>query len=179
LPKSRAGRPPRMGRPPAHVADASFNVMPDQRGEGACLSGAVGVLGLVGSGPLVSAAAGPPGLVAGTFPCVCGRSVGPVPGAVPVTELSVDPGAVDVPGLVLVWATATAALTPSSNPAIISLMFGTPLSLCKTNQRISDVFPAASKCRGSLPAEQVAVMRHTTSDTCFRMRVDRITPCTA
>jgi hypothetical protein len=107
------------------------------------LSGAVGVLGFAGSGPLVSAAAGPPGLVGGTLPCVFGRSVGPVPGAVPVTELSVDPGAVDVPGLVLVWATATAALTPSSNPAMMSFIFRTPLSLYKTNQRISDVFPTA------------------------------------
>jgi hypothetical protein len=58
-----------------------------------------------------------------------------------VTELSVDPGAVDVPGLVLVWATATAALIPSSNPAIINLMWELLWSLYKINLRPSDVFP--------------------------------------
>jgi hypothetical protein len=65
------------------------------------LSGLVDVLGLDGSGPLLSEAVGPPGVVEGTFPWVLGRSagaVGEVPGAVPVAALS---GAVDVPGLVV------------------------------------------------------------------------------
>jgi hypothetical protein len=40
----------------------------DYLGDGACLSGLVDVLGLDGSGPLLSVAVGPPGVVAGTFP---------------------------------------------------------------------------------------------------------------
>jgi hypothetical protein len=37
-------------------------------GDGSCLSGLVDGLGLDGSGPLLSEAVGPPGVVAGTFP---------------------------------------------------------------------------------------------------------------
>jgi hypothetical protein len=37
-------------------------------GDGSCLSGLVGVIGFDGSGPLLSEEAGPPGVVAGTFP---------------------------------------------------------------------------------------------------------------
>ena len=114
--KSQQGRPatrrpsllgPRAPRHPAYL------------GDGSDLSGLVDVLGFDGSGPLLSEAVGPPGVVAGTFPCVRGRSAGAaVPGAVPVAALS---GAVDVPGLV-VWAMALPAPMASSSPAIASFM---------------------------------------------------------
>jgi hypothetical protein len=41
---------------------------PAYLGDGSCLSGLVGVIDFDGSGPLLSEDAGPPGLVAGTFP---------------------------------------------------------------------------------------------------------------
>jgi hypothetical protein len=53
-----------------------------------------------------------------------GRSAGVaggVPGAVPVTALSLDPGAVEVPGPV-VWARAHPVLMASIRPAIASFM---------------------------------------------------------
>src|SRR5262245_28342147 len=90
-------------------------------GDGSCLSGLVGLVGLAGSGPLDSEAFGPPGVVAGTLPCVRGRSAGVAPGPVPVAALPLDPGAVDVPGVV-VWARAIPALVASRSAAIVSLM---------------------------------------------------------
>jgi len=77
-----------------------------QRGAGDCLSGLVGVLGAAGSGLLVCGAATPPGVAGGTLPCTRGWSVvvlvGDVPVAGPVGGVSVAPGALEVPGLVLV-----------------------------------------------------------------------------
>ena len=94
---------PISARAPGHAAPFALGPraphQPAYLGDGSDLSGLVGVLGFEGSGPLLSEAFGPPGVVAGTFPCVRGRSEGAaVPGAVPVPALS---GAVDVPGLVV------------------------------------------------------------------------------
>jgi hypothetical protein len=96
-----------------------------QPGAGACLSGLAGV-GAAGSGPLVSGAAAPPGVVAGTLPCTRGRG-GDVPVAGPVAGVSVAPGALELGGLVLVCAMAMPAQKARRSAAIPIFMKVTPL----------------------------------------------------
>jgi hypothetical protein len=87
------------------------------------LSGLVDVLGAAESGPLVSGAPGPPGVVEGTLPSTRGRSRGAaaVPGAAPIAAL-LSLGPADVGPGVGPWAAASPALTASKAAAIASFM---------------------------------------------------------